>query len=44
MSTAFQVALEHKFICEALPCDLIGMNATLMADYINFVADRCARM
>ncbi|CAJ1388112.1 unnamed protein product, partial [Effrenium voratum] len=31
---------ERKFICEALPCDLIGMNAELMATYIEFVADR----
>merc|ERR1712039_791717 len=34
------VATERKFICEALPCDLIGMNSELMTRYIEFVADR----
>ena len=34
------VEIEKEFICEALPCRLIGMNATLMAEYIEFVADR----
>jgi len=34
------VASERKFICEALPCDLIGMNSNLMTQYIEFVADR----
>uniref|UniRef100_A0A2K1ZKI2 Uncharacterized protein n=1 Tax=Populus trichocarpa TaxID=3694 RepID=A0A2K1ZKI2_POPTR len=34
------VEIETKFVCEALPCALIGMNATLMGDYIKFVADR----
>jgi ribonucleoside-diphosphate reductase subunit M2 len=34
------VEIEREFICEALPCDLIGMNARMMSDYINFVADR----
>jgi len=34
------VALEKEFICEALPCSLIGMNAGLMSQYIEFVADR----
>jgi ribonucleoside-diphosphate reductase subunit M2 len=34
------VAIENEFICEALPCRLIGMNATLMTQYIQFVADR----
>merc|ERR1719454_2409368 len=34
------VAVERKFICEALSCDLIGMNSDLMARYIEFVADR----
>lgn len=34
------VEIELEFICEALPCKLIGMNATLMGDYIRFVADR----
>ncbi len=34
------VAIEKEFICEALPCKLIGMNAKLMSEYIEFVADR----
>merc|ERR1712061_110075 len=34
------VAVERRFICEALPCDLIGMNSDLMTKYIEFVADR----
>merc|ERR1711941_96884 len=34
------VDTERKFICDALPCDLIGMNSELMQRYIEFVADR----
>jgi ribonucleotide reductase beta subunit family protein with ferritin-like domain len=34
------VEIECEFICEALPCRLIGMNAKLMSQYIQFVADR----
>ena len=34
------VAIETEFICDALPCRLIGMNAELMTQYIQFVADR----
>jgi ribonucleoside-diphosphate reductase subunit M2 len=34
------VAAEREFICEALSCDLIGMNSQLMLKYIEFVADR----
>merc|ERR1711981_1469857 len=34
------VAAERKFICDALPCDLIGMNSATMTQYIEFVADR----
>lgn len=34
------VEIEQEFICEALPCKLIGMNAKLMKQYIEFVADR----
>jgi ribonucleoside-diphosphate reductase beta chain len=34
------VKVEKEFITEALPCSMIGMNATLMKDYIEFVADR----
>lgn len=36
------VAIEKEFICEALPCSLIGMNSRLMSQYIEFVADRLA--
>jgi len=34
------VNIETEFICEALPCRLIGMNAELMTQYVQFVADR----
>merc|ERR1712146_447785 len=34
------VDAERCFICEALCCDLIGMNSELMTRYIEFVADR----
>jgi ribonucleoside-diphosphate reductase subunit M2 len=34
------VEIEIEFICEALPCRLIGMNSSLMVEYIQFVADR----
>ena len=34
------VEIEIEFICFALPCRLIGMNAILMTQYIQFVADR----
>jgi ribonucleoside-diphosphate reductase subunit M2 len=34
------VALEEEFICDALNVSLVGMNATLMAEYIKFCADR----
>ena len=36
------VEIEIEFICEALPCKLIGMNSDLMTQYIKFVADRLA--
>lgn len=36
------VDIEIEFICEALPCKLIGMNSDLMTQYIKFVADRLA--
>ena len=36
------VAIETEFICEALPCSLIGMNSRDMTEYIKFVADRLA--
>ena len=34
------VEIEKEFITEALPVALIGMNAKLMQQYIEFVADR----
>ena len=34
------VNCEKNFIINALPCNLIGMNANLMSTYIEFVADR----
>ena len=33
------VEIEKEFVCDALPCALVGMNADLMSDYIEFVAD-----
>ncbi|KAK6146127.1 hypothetical protein DH2020_019996 [Rehmannia glutinosa] len=34
------VEIETEFVCDALPCALIGMNSDLMSQYIKFVADR----
>jgi ribonucleoside-diphosphate reductase subunit M2 len=34
------VTIEQEFLTEALPCALLGMNSTLMCQYIEFVADR----
>ena len=34
------VELEHEFCCSALPVSLVGMNAGLMGQYIEYVADR----
>jgi hypothetical protein len=34
------VEIERKFICESLPCALLGMNSDSMTQYIKFVADR----
>lgn len=34
------VEIEKKFMVEAIPCALIGMNSSLMNQYIEFVADR----
>jgi len=34
------VALEQEFVCDALPVSLVGMNDTLMREYISFCADR----
>ena len=34
------VEIEKEFVCDAIPVALIGMNAGLMSQYIEFVADR----
>ena len=34
------VKIEKQFITKSLPCELIGMNAKLMSQYIEYVADR----
>lgn len=34
------VEIEKKFITESIPCNMIGMNAELMKDYIMYIADR----
>ena len=34
------VTIEQKFITDSIPCRMIGMNAELMKQYIEFVADR----
>ena len=34
------VIIEKEFICESLPCSLLGMNSDLMSKYIEYVADR----
>lgn len=36
------VEIEKEFITETIPCRMIGMNSTLMIQYIEFVADRLA--
>ena len=36
------VEIEKEFICQALPCRLIGMNSDLMSKYIEYVGDRLA--
>jgi len=36
------VLYESTFICDSLPCSLIGMNSKDMTNYIQFVADRLA--
>jgi len=38
------VEIEKEFITESLPCSLIGMNASLMSQYIEYVADRLLLM
>lgn len=34
------VEIEHEFVSESLPVELIGMNSKLMSQYISFCADR----
>lgn len=34
------VAIEKEFINDSIPCKMIGMNADLMSQYIEYVADR----
>jgi len=34
------VTIEQGFLTESLPCPLLGINAKLMEQYIEFVADR----
>ena len=34
------LAIEREFITESLPASLIGMNAVLMTQYLEFVTDR----
>jgi ribonucleoside-diphosphate reductase subunit M2 len=34
------VDIEKRFICDSIPCKMIGMNSDLMCQYIEFVADR----
>lgn len=34
------VDIEDEFITDSIPCSLLGMNSTLMSQYIRFVADR----
>lgn len=34
------VSIEDEFINHSIPCDMLGMNKSLMSQYIKFVADR----
>jgi len=34
------IEIEERFINHSIPCNLLGMNANLMSQYIQFVADR----
>jgi len=39
------VEIEKQFITESIPCSMIGMNSTLMIQYIKFTADRlCSQL
>jgi len=33
------VEIEKEFVCDSLPCALVGMNQNMMSDYIEYVAD-----
>ena len=34
------VDIEMEFICESIPCRLLGMNSDIMSDYVKYIADR----
>jgi ribonucleoside-diphosphate reductase subunit M2 len=34
------IDIEREFVCDALPCVLVGMNGVLMSQYIEFIAYR----
>lgn len=34
------IAVEKNFIIDSIPCAMLGMNSSLMTEYIQFVADR----
>lgn len=38
------VDIEMRFITESIPCNMIGMNADLMKEYIKYIADRLCTM
>ena len=38
------VEIEKGFMCESLPCAMIGMNQDKMSEYIEYVADRLLLM
>lgn len=38
------VEIEKEFMCESLPCAMIGMNKEKMSEYIEYVADRLLLM
>lgn len=34
------VEIEVEFICESIPCRLLGMNSDVMSEYVKYIADR----
>lgn len=34
------VDIEIDFICESIPCRLLGMNSDIMSEYVKYIADR----